>query len=94
MWTEGNKTLEFGDTTGITGFELNFWMKPSTTLDEAKVDTVFKFLNQIDVLYQITKDATTGVFGNAIQFSYGGKTYTGTLALQNPFEWMNVNMRV
>ena len=90
--TEGNKTIELGEITGLTGLELNFWMWPQRSNNEDQSAMVLKFLSLIEVDYNVFTEAS--ILKHGVAFKYGGKTQSGTLSLNNPPRWMNVNLRV
>ena len=94
IWGElGSKLVDLGDLNGLTGLEVNFWMLPQRNNNNENTTTLMKFLNFIQVDYQLYLSPTT-VPGNALLLKYGGKTYNGTFPLYNPSRWLNVNMRV
>lgn len=54
---------------------------------------MFKFLSFIEVNYTLF-NSPANVLGHCMVMKYAGKTYNGTLTLNNPTQWMNVNLRV
>lgn len=52
-----------------------------------------RFLNSIELRYQLYRDPSN-VLGNAIGIKYNGLIYNQTFPLNNPYKWMNVNLRV
>jgi len=74
IWSGGNQTFDLGDVTGISGFELNFWMMPYRESDDEIIIPIMRFLNTIEIRYQLYRDPSN-VLGNAIILRYNGLNY-------------------
>lgn len=68
-------------------------MLPQRSADDELVIPIMRFLNSIEIRYQLLRDPTN-VLGNAISMKYNGLIYNQTFPLNNPYKWMNVNLRV
>jgi len=74
VWAGGNQTFDLGDSAGVQGFEMNVWMLPQRTADDELVIPVMRFLNSIEIKYELLRDPNN-VLGNAISMKYNGLTY-------------------
>ena len=72
---------------------MNVWMLPYREVDDEIIIPIMRFLNSIELRYQLYRDPTN-VLGNAIGIKYNGLIYNQTFPLYNPYKWMNVNLRV
>ena len=72
---------------------MNVWMLPYREVDDEIIIPIMRFLNSIELRYQLYRDESN-VLGNAIGIMYNGLIYNQTFPLFTPYKWMNVNLRV
>ena len=77
----------------MVGLELNFWMLPARTLDDETTVVILNFLSSIGLQYSLYQ-TPANVLKHALQLTYAGTTFNGTIPLLTPYQWINVNIRV